>query len=932
MTDFFKPKPPVPPGNVRIIKTKATEMEFAWDPPPRPPNFPNGEMYIHGYEIYYQVEDAQPKRRLLDGFTTSFLIRGLGPGMLVHGISVKARSEGGWGVSSLPPISGRTSSAPPGQVDWIEVEELEAFSAALKWSKPRIENGAPVQNYKVQVYQPGVPGSAVEMETKSSNTTYVVWALKPGTAYMFTVCAHNQAGWGSWVSLPAYGLTLAAPPNEPTDLYIMRSTVDSVQLSWKIPFGNGADVNGYEVVYEDERTKQCSVMIPEEGMEGTPEEPLYPDEYRCVLKNLPSGSLLFQMQVRARNLAGWSAFSQPPLTATTSGKLVAWGLNGSGQLGWDDLATPNQFGNVDHMYDQVVTQVACGNGHTAVLSNGKVYTWGLNDNGQLGRFAGEYAVTRGIIDIKGFMAIQTGSGVESTNDEIFMYPNLPIHRQDGPVDYLGSLGPIEKTAGECVSIACGAKHTLALTDRGEIFVFGDGTEGVLGQGDEVSWPMPKLVDYLATPGFFVEKIWCGDQYCACTVQYGQGLTWGSGLYGQLGHCSLKNERYPRKVEYLAAHHITEICCGHRHTIFITDKGEAFSCGEGVDGKLGHGDEESLQFPKLIQSLKGVKTGACGRHHSCAILSDNTLFTFGSGTRGQLGYSNSEAAAVGNPIFPTLGTNTFGAWRSVVPKAVHSISGGTASGGVLEVRCGPLCTLAITRDHQLWCWGEGPQIEGLLNSKNKQAPSGARRKHEPGSCVTEPTRVLQFPDEYMAGLAVGATHAMVVVTRYPPEAQFDAKDEAGEEEEEQVEAIAKTTQEAVFWAGKFGYPVIIAPSEKVYRQWEGGQRGAEIDAGIRRCFTELQLRKEFTELFVNEEQRLRTAVSKAPRLMLAKMESEEMEMTAEELKKRDIETKKAQIELEGQRMEEQEKTRKRQQQIAEVTRRLAEAGGSQEEGS
>ncbi len=64
------------------------------------------------------------------------------------------------------------------------------------------------------------------------------------------------------------------------------------------------------------------------------------------------------MQVRARNLAGWSAFSQPPLTATTSGKLVAWGLNTSGQLGWDDLTSPNQYGNVDHMYDQVVTQVS----------------------------------------------------------------------------------------------------------------------------------------------------------------------------------------------------------------------------------------------------------------------------------------------------------------------------------------------------------------------------------------------------------------------------------------------------------------------------------------------------------------------------------------------------------------------------------------------
>jgi len=600
MTDFFKPKPPPPPGNVRIIKTKATEMEFAWDPPARPASLPNSEMYIHGYEISYQVEDAQPKRRLLDGFTTSFNIRGLGPGMNVRDIQVKARSEGGWGVGSLPPIAGCSSSAPPGQVEWIEVDELEAFSAALSWSKPSIENGAPIQNYKVQVYQPGVPGSATEMETGSSGTTYIVWALKPGTAYMFTVCAHNQAGWGQWVSLPAYGLTLAAPPNEPTDLCILATTVDSVMLSWKMPFGNGAAVTGYEVVYEDERTKQCSTMLEAEGLSGTPEMALYPDEYRCVVGNLPSGSLLFQMQVRARNLAGWSSFSQPPVTATTSGKLVGWGLNSAGQLGWDEVATPNQFGNVDHMFDQVVSMVACGGGHTAVVSNGQVFTWGLNDSGQLGRFAGEYDMMRGLIDVKGYMAIQTGCVVQSTNSEIFMYPKIDITRQDGEKDYLGSLGPVEKTSGTCIAVACGSKHTLVLTDLGEIFAFGDGRQGVLGQGDETSWSMPKLLDYLANPGFFVDQIWCGDLYCACTVMHGQALTWGSGGSGQLGHFSTANEYFPRKVEHLKDERIVSIACGFRHTIFVTDKHEAYSCGEGSDGQLGHGSYSSLLFPHLIQ--------------------------------------------------------------------------------------------------------------------------------------------------------------------------------------------------------------------------------------------------------------------------------------------------------------------------------------------
>ena len=57
-----------------------------------------------------------------------------------------------------------------------------------------------------------------------------------------------------------------------------------------------------------------------------------------------------------------------------------------------------------------------------------------------------------------------------------------------------------------------------------------------------------------------------------------------------------------QVEHLAGKHIVQIGCGYRHTIFVTDKGEAYSCGEGVDGKLGHGAEDSLLFPHHIKAL------------------------------------------------------------------------------------------------------------------------------------------------------------------------------------------------------------------------------------------------------------------------------------------------------------------------------------------
>ena len=65
--------------------------------------------------------------------------------------------------------------------------------------------------------------------------------------------------------------------------------------------------------------------------------------------------------------------------------------------------------------------------------------------------------------------------------------------------------------------------------------------------------------------------------------------------------------------------------------------------------------------------------------------------------------------------------------------------------------------------------------------------------------------------------------------------------------------------------------------------------------------------------------------KAPRLMLAKMESEEMEMTAEEIKRRDAETKRAQEELEAQRADHMDEAKKRQQSMAAVKARMAATG-------
>jgi len=76
------------------------------------------------------------------------------------------------------------------------------------------------------------------------------------------------------------------------------------------------------------------------------------------------------------------------LVLTTDGNVYAWGHNGYGQIGngkssWNECqSTPY---HVKGFYGQKVKAISCGGWHSMVLTDdGNVFSWGLNDNGQLG--------------------------------------------------------------------------------------------------------------------------------------------------------------------------------------------------------------------------------------------------------------------------------------------------------------------------------------------------------------------------------------------------------------------------------------------------------------------------------------------------------------------------------------------------------------------
>jgi alpha-tubulin suppressor-like RCC1 family protein len=77
------------------------------------------------------------------------------------------------------------------------------------------------------------------------------------------------------------------------------------------------------------------------------------------------------------------AASQHCLALKSDGRVFAWGLNASGQLGTGDAdsrSTPTQVIN-----ESDFVSIVAGNGHSLALkSDGRIFSWGTGNSGQLG--------------------------------------------------------------------------------------------------------------------------------------------------------------------------------------------------------------------------------------------------------------------------------------------------------------------------------------------------------------------------------------------------------------------------------------------------------------------------------------------------------------------------------------------------------------------
>ena len=270
------------------------------------------------------------------------------------------------------------------------------------------------------------------------------------------------------------------------------------------------------------------------------------------------GDIRFSQQSSGRDFS---------LAIDSNGKLYSWGDNSKGQLGRDPTASApaNRPGRVNLPDDVYIAQASAGPDFSiAIDRTGALYTWGNNSNGQLGR---------------------TLEGLSTAEPAEVGIPDKSL-----------KVGFVQVSAGQ--------SHVLALTENGRIYSWGDNSKGQLGRSPVES-----------------------DN-------------------------SITRHDIPSTIEMGQINKATQVAAGGNTSLAVGADGNIYSWGDNSSGQLGRdtGGQTANQpakanMPDSVTYTKGV---SAGYRHSMAICSDGYLYGWGDNSSGQLGNSTTSNVPITTP--------------------------------------------------------------------------------------------------------------------------------------------------------------------------------------------------------------------------------------------------------------------------------------------
>jgi alpha-tubulin suppressor-like RCC1 family protein len=302
----------------------------------------------------------------------------------------------------------------------------------------------------------------------------------------------------------------------------------------------------------------------------------------------------------------------------SNGAVWCWGANAQGQVGDGGNSVrsrPVRTHGVNNVGLLTSTDIAPGENHSCALVGDNVACWGHDGDGQLGNGA-----------------------AGGTN-----YPTLVRNPSD-----TGSLSGI-------VEVSSGGPNSCAANAAGNVWCWGRNVEGQVGNGTTGSGlHLPVQVSGEGGSGVLagIRQLYVGE-YMSCVRDTTGALCWGWNGNGGIGDNTVTNRSVPTRVKNEAGDgpltNLQWIAASYLFACAVETGGEVFCWGQNNRGQIGDNTTTDRHLPKRVRNdtdtgyLSGISRVYGGLWQTCVLAGDETVWCWGYNAPGSLGDgTNSES--------------------------------------------------------------------------------------------------------------------------------------------------------------------------------------------------------------------------------------------------------------------------------------------------
>ncbi len=283
-----------------------------------------------------------------------------------------------------------------------------------------------------------------------------------------------------------------------------------------------------------------------------------------------------------------------------------------------------------------------------IFQEGTLWSWGLNNFGQLG--------------------IATGGSQVGNPDG---YRSVPVTVSLGAYNWRKA--------------CAGTYGGIALQSDGALQVWGGNNFGQLGISNPSTGNLYGAILYGGTKDWRDISDGATEGFAGIRVD-GSLWIWGRNDNGQLGIGTTGNRSTP-VTTFAGGNNWKQVSMGWKHTVAIKSDGTLWVWGSNLSSRLGIGTTSSIGVSTPITTFAGGNTWkqvACGYGHVMAIKTDGTLWGWGRNTEGQIGIPSISSAGIAAVTIPQQIEDIGYKWK--------------------QVSCGAAHCAAIAENGSLWAWG------------------------------------------------------------------------------------------------------------------------------------------------------------------------------------------------------------------------------------